>query len=303
MICSDDLFCDTALAFHEIATRAAIIMPETFNASYVPWPEAEAGFAAEFRPMPGVAASDAGVPLVLLHGLFGEAGNWGDCAARLQQNLRVLTPDLPLFSLPFGRPLIETLSDHVLRLLDDRGISRAVVAGNSLGGHVALRLAMSHPERVEALVLTGSSGLFERGFESSVPRRPTRRYLEEKIREVFFDPAHVTESLLNAVVRTLTDTRKVLSILRLAKAAKRDNLNSLLHQIRCPTLLVWGENDIITPPSVADDFNKLISGSRLHFIPQCGHAAMMEHPAEFARILDEFLSGIRSAPPSPLLCS
>lgn len=240
-------------------------------------------------------------PLLLLHGLFGETGNWNACQRYYAPRRQVLVPELPLFSLPSGGQEISALSTSVLKMMDEKGIDRAVVAGNSLGGHVALRLAIAHPDRVEALVLTGSSGLFERGFERRVPRRPSRDFLRTKIQEVFHDPAHVTDELLSEVGRTLADPRKIMAILRLAKAAKRDNLANLLQQVRCPALLVWGENDGVTPPSVAEEFHAGIPDSRLHFIPECGHAPMMEHPVAFIEHLDVFLSEISARESARLL--
>ena len=237
-----------------------------------------------------VASKNEHHPLLLLHGMFGEAGNWQECQRRWSPVRKVLAPPLPLFSLKGDEPPINALATFALGVLDSQGIDKAVVAGNSLGGHVALRLALAHPDRVAALVLTGSSGLFERGFERKVPRRPSRSFLHEKISEVFYDSSLVTEELMDGVNATLTDVRKAVHLLRLAKAAKRDNLNLLLHRITCPTLLVWGENDNITPPSVGHEFHELITGSQIRFIPRCGHAPMMERPEEFNAILDEFFT-------------
>jgi 2-hydroxy-6-oxonona-2,4-dienedioate hydrolase len=81
----------------------------------------------------------------------------------------------------------------------------------------------------------------------------------------------------------------VLRIVSLAKSALRHNLREFLSAIKTPTLLVWGSNDNITPTFVGEEFHKLMPDSSLHFIEQCGHAAMMEKPEEFNLILDNFL--------------
>jgi 2-hydroxy-6-oxonona-2,4-dienedioate hydrolase len=83
---------------------------------------------------------------------------------------------------------------------------------------------------------------------------------------------------------------KAIKIIALAKSAIRNNLGEELNQIQQPTLLIWGANDSITPPFVGREFQRLIPHSELHFIDKCGHAPMMEVPAEFNVILHQFLT-------------
>lgn len=227
--------------------------------------------------------------VVLLHGMFGNAGNWRSCADHLSREWPVFTPELPVFDTPARQTVVEGLVDHVNRLLDEWEVEKVILGGNSLGGHVALQMALRDPRRIEGLVLTGSSGLFERGFERHIPRHPSRDWLRAKIREVFFDGKHVTESLLDEVSATVLDSRRARQILRVARSAKRDNLREMLHHIACPVLLAWGEEDRITPPATALEFKENLQDADLHFIPQCGHAAMMERPDEFNHLVAEFL--------------
>ena len=98
-----------------------------------------------------------------------------------------------------------------------------------------------------------------------------------------------TKELVDEVFEITVSRVKVIKIIALAKSAIRNNLGEELNQIKQPTLLVWGQNDIITPPFVGKEFNKLIPNSELHFIDKCGHAPMMEVPEEFNQILDGFL--------------
>lgn len=228
------------------------------------------------------ARSKPGV--VLLHGMFGRPGDWADVGRELRAEWRVITPHLPVFDFPCGRCGLENLCEDVERRLDQEGFERVVLGGNSLGGHIAVLMALRLPERVEALVLTGSSGLFERGFERGVPRRPTRAWLRNKMEEVFFDPIHVTEERLDSVCETVGDTRTMLNAVRLARSIKRSNLRDVLPKIQCPVTLVWGEDDRITPPSVAHEFARYLPKADLHFIPGCGHTPPMERPEEFYRI-------------------
>lgn len=217
--------------------------------------------------------------------MFGRPTDWAAVGKELRGEWRVITPHLPVFDFPCGRCGLANLCDDVERRLDQEGMDGVVLAGNSLGGHVAVLTAARLPDRVEGLVLTGSSGLHERGFERGVPRRPNREWLRQKVEEVFYDPVHVTDELLDAVSETIGDMRTLLNVVRLAKSVKRSNLRGILPQIRCPVTLIWGENDQITPPEVAHEFAHHLPFADLHFIARCGHTPPMERPVEFNRIL------------------
>ena len=211
-----------------------------------------------------------GEPVILLHGLLGHMDHWDSTLDAVAPLARVLAPELPLFEPSFEDISLATLADHVRRFMDALDIGRAVVGGNSLGGHVALELALAHPERVSRLVLTGSSGLFERSFTRGVPHRPSAGYVREKMEEVFYDPAIVTDAWVDSVLRTVTTRFSALRVLRVARAARTRNIEPLLRAIDAPTLLVW-----------------------MVFLPRCGHAAMLEQPEAFASVLRHWLGETR----------
>ena len=228
--------------------------------------------------------------LVLLHGMFGAADNWRECAGHLGGRWDVLVPELPVWDLSRAETCVHSLVAHVEGLLDSRGVARAALAGNSLGGHIALEMALRRPDRVEALVLMGSSGLFERGLEGQGPRRPTREWVRAKMHQVFFDERHVTEELVDQVHGTVLDPRRITKIVRMAKSAKQGNLSGLLHGIRCPVLLVWGEEDRITPCRSAHEFKRHIPHAELEFLSRCGHAPNIERPREVSALMEGFLA-------------
>ena len=149
---------------------------------------------------------------------------------------------------------------------------------------------LKHPERIKTLTLTGSSGLFESGMGDSYPKRGNKEYIRKKSELTFYDPAMATDELVNEVFEITNNRIKVIKIIALAKSAIRNNLGEELNHIKQPTCLIWGNNDTITPPFVAKEFNKLIPNSEVHFIDKCGHAPMMEAPSEFNFILERFLS-------------
>jgi 2-hydroxy-6-oxonona-2,4-dienedioate hydrolase len=158
-----------------------------------------------------------------------------------------------------------------------------------LGGHVALVHVLKHPEQIKTLTLTGSSGLFENGMGDSYPKRGDYEYIKKKTQLTFYDPEMATKELVDEVFEITNSRVKVIKIIALAKSAIRNNLGEELNQIKQPTCLIWGNNDTITPPFVGKEFNKLIPNSELHFVDKCGHAPMMEVPAEFNSILSAFL--------------
>jgi len=230
-----------------------------------------------------------GEAVVLLHGLMGEMDHWEPTLDALGDRYRVMAPLLPIFDPLLAEPSITELADHVVRLLDQLDTARAVVGGNSLGGHVALTLALRWPARVSGLILTGSSGLFERGFSRNVPHVPSAEFVRTKMEEIFYDPSLVTPAWVEAVRRVVTTRATALRVLQFARAARRDNLEARLPDVAAPTLLVWGKDDRVTPIDVAERFHALIPGSELVYITNCGHAPMLEHPATFSQIVGDWL--------------
>jgi pimeloyl-ACP methyl ester carboxylesterase len=230
-----------------------------------------------------------GEPLLLLHGLFGALSNFADLVEHFRKQYKVIVPLLPLFDLDIFHTTVGGLEKHVQKFIELRDYHNIHLLGNSLGGHVALVHILKHPERIKSLILTGSSGLFENGMGDSYPKRGDRDYIKKKTEVTFYDPAMATKELVDEVFEITNNRIKVIKIIALAKSAIRNNLGEELNQIKQPTLLIWGNNDIITPPFVGQEFQKLIPNSELHYIDKCGHAPMMEVPDEFNRILEAFL--------------
>ena len=230
-----------------------------------------------------------GEPLVVLHGLFGALSNFKDLIEHFRHQYKVVVPMLPLFDLDILHTTVGGLAKHVHKFLETRDYKNVHLLGNSLGGHVGLVHVLKHPERVKSLILTGSSGLFENGMGDTYPRRGDYEYIKKKTEVTFYDPKMATKELVDEVFEITRNRLKVIKIIALAKSAIRNNLGEELNNIQQPTLLVWGNNDTITPPFVAREFHRLIPNSELHFIDKCGHAPMMEQPEEFNVILDKFL--------------
>ncbi len=230
-----------------------------------------------------------GEPLMLLHGLFGALSNFEGLIEYFKHHNRVIVPMLPLLDMDILHTSVGGLAKYVHRFIEARQLNDVHLLGNSLGGHVALVHILKHPEKIKSLILTGSSGLFENGMGDSYPKRGDYEYIKKKTELTFYDPKTATKELVDEVYSITNNRLKVIKIIALAKSAIRNNLGEELNQIKQPTLLVWGNNDTITPPFVAREFNRLIPNSELYFIDKCGHAPMMEVPDEFNQILHKFL--------------
>ena len=231
-----------------------------------------------------------GEPLILLHGLFGALSNFKDLVEGFKNTHRVIIPLLPLYDLTLIEPSVSGLAKYVQKFIEHQKIERFHLLGNSLGGHVGLVYALKHLDKIKSITLTGSSGLFENGMGETYPKRGDYNYVEKKTALTFYDPKVATKELVDEVFSIINNRMKALKIIALARSAIRHNLGDELNEIKIPTCLIWGKNDTITPPMVAEEFHKLLPNSELHWIDKCGHAPMMEVPVEFNAILSAFLA-------------
>ena len=231
-----------------------------------------------------------GQTMLLLHGLFGALSNWDDVIHRFSDNYRVVIPMLPVYEMPVRKAGLENLNAFLEKFVAEMDLDNMVVMGNSLGGHIGLLYTLDNPNKVDRLILTGSSGLFENSMGGSFPKRGSYEYIKERVEYTFYDPATISKEYVDEVFEITNSISKCLSIVSIAKSAQRHNMAEELHKIKAPTLLVWGLNDTITPPMVGYDFNRLIPNSRLRFIDQCCHAPMMENPERFNQLVEEFLT-------------
>ena len=230
-----------------------------------------------------------GEVIILLHGLFGALSNWKSVVDFFSKKYRVIIPKIPLTDIDVKDANLESLTKLVVKFITSNRLKNFTLIGNSLGGHIGLMYTIQNPNKVKQLVLTGSSGLYENSFGGSFPKRGDYGYINERVNHTFYNPNILTKKYVDNIFNTLNDNDKCLNIITIARSAQRNNLSKKLYRIKCPTYLIWGLNDTITPPSVAHQFNKLISKSKLKFIDKCCHAPMMERPKEFNKILKSFL--------------
>lgn len=226
-----------------------------------------------------------GPVILVLHGLFGALSNFKDVFQTFSGSYKVVIPLLPIYELPLLKCNVKNLANFLHRFIEYKKFDSVNLLGNSLGGHVALVHSAAHPEKVRSVTLAGSSGLYENAFGGSFPRREDKKYLREKIALTFYDPDIVTDELVDECHDAVNDRNKILRILSIAKSAIRHNMASELPNYKMPFCLIWGKDDKITPPEVADEFHAKLPDSDLYWIDKCAHAPMMEHPKTFNELL------------------
>ena len=232
-----------------------------------------------------------GQVIILLHGLMGGLSNFKDVIGFFSsKGYKVIIPELPIYNLPLKETTVTAFSDFLEDFIKYKNLSDVILLGNSLGGHVGLIYSNKNPSFVKSLVLTGSSGLYENSMGESYPKRENYGYIKRKTQEVFYNSKVATKEIVDEVFETVNNREKLVRTLSIAKSAIRHNMSEELPNIKTPTLLIWGENDLVTPPEVAREFKSLLPNSKLEWIKKCGHAPMMEHPDEFNKILFNWLN-------------
>lgn len=229
-----------------------------------------------------------GKPIVFLHGLVGLNDHWEEVARRLAGRARCHLLQLPLLDLTDEDCSIHGATELTAAYLRDHVREPATIVGNSFGGHVALKIAIEQPRLARALVLAGASGLIEKSIVSDVQIRPNLEWVERKIGELFHDRSKMLASDVTRAHEVLSHRPQARAMVKLSKSARRNHLGEEIHKIACPTLIVWGRQDIVTPPEACEQFSRDIPDTRVVWIEQCGHAPMIECPEPFAEALAEF---------------
>ena len=231
-----------------------------------------------------------GQPIIILHGLMGGLSNFeGVMNCFSPKGYRVIIPELPVYTLPVLNTSVKSLSEFLHDFIKHKGLKDVILLGNSLGGHVGLLYTKNHSDFVKGLVITGSSGLYENNLGDGYPKRGDYEYIKKKSQDVFYDPKVATKEIVDEVFESVNDRNKLIRTLALAKSAIRHNMAKELPKMKTPTAIIWGEDDSVTPPNVAEEFNQLLPDSNLYWIEKCGHAPIMEHPDRFNEILEEWL--------------
>ncbi len=239
----------------------------------------------------------AGRPLVFLNGLLGMNEHWFGMLGPLSKRAECILVQPPLLEMKGKGCSVDGVTQLTIAVPESICDQPAVLLGNSLGGHVSLRVALERPDLVRGLALIGSSGLFERSFEKGVQHSPSHDWIDNKIKGLFFDPEfHAIPALVDAAYDKLRHRSAARALVKLGRSAKRDHLGDRLHEIRCPVVIPWGKQDQVTPPEVAEQFHAKLPESKLVWMDGCGHAPQIERPdlvqQAVSGFLDDLVAGV-----------
>ncbi|MDO3704917.1 alpha/beta fold hydrolase [Micromonospora sp. C28SCA-DRY-2] len=263
-----------------------------------------------------------GPPVVLLHGIGRTLRDFTEQHELLADRYRVHSVDLPGYggSLPMAEPYtLPALARFVGRYLDAVGVEApAHLVGNSLGGAIAMRLAVAEPARVASLALVNSAGF---GREVTMMLRllalrplgrlllrPSRSAARRTERALFHDAAFATaERVAYALevarqphaARVLLETAHSLGTFRGVSPQWREELLTELARLDVPTLVVWGDRDLILPAAHLDAARTRLPRARTHLFTDCGHMPQIECAEEFSRLLVDFWTAAPAAEPAP----
>jgi 4,5:9,10-diseco-3-hydroxy-5,9,17-trioxoandrosta-1(10),2-diene-4-oate hydrolase len=258
-------------------------------------------------------AGDGPDTLVLLHGAGPGVSGWSNFSGNLEHytgNFRTLIVDMPGFGksahpAEYDRSYLRYAADAVVSLMDELGVGSAHVLGNSLGGSVAARLVLAHPDRVRRLVLMGpgsalSIGLFaprpsegiRRLMEFQTAPEKTREKMEAFLRSMVYDQSLVTEQLIDDRFKAATDPATAGGLKAMQVANQKFPVDGELWreagEIKHDVLITWGREDRVQPLDGAFVGFRLLENARLHVFPKCGHWAMIEQRDEFQRLTTDF---------------
>jgi 3-oxoadipate enol-lactonase len=249
----------------------------------------------------GYETRGEGEPLLLLHGFPHDRTLWTPQLANDGLGVRRIAPDLPGFgeSTAAAEASLECWADWVADLLDALALRRVILGGLSMGGYLAFAVWRRHPGRVRGLVLADT-----RAGADSEEGRAKRREMQALARAE--GAAAVAERMSTGMVgRTTRDERPAVvatldAMMRRAPVPAitdalqalmdREDSTSTLETITVPTLVVCGEEDVLTPPAESRALHAAIAGSELAIIPRAGHASNLEDPAGFDGLLSRFLA-------------
>jgi len=231
-----------------------------------------------------------GTPIIILHGLMGGLSNFNDVLNFFpSKGYKVLIPELPIYDMPLLKTNVKNFAKFLEKFILHKGLDNVILLGNSLGGHIGLLHTKMYTSHVKALIITGSSGLYEKAMGDGYPKRRDYEYVKKLAQDVFYDSDMATKEVVDEVFSTVNDRMKLVKTLSIAKSAIRHNMAQDLPKMDTPTCIIWGKNDAITPPDVAESFHELLPDSDLFWIDKCGHAPMMEHADTFNTILYDWL--------------
>jgi pimeloyl-ACP methyl ester carboxylesterase len=280
---------------------------EELRARWAPAPSVFLNVAGMRVHMRDEGPRDDASPVVLLHGTASSLHTWDGWTEALRSKRRVIRFDLSGFGLtgpsPDGIYGVEDDVRLVIAVLDHLGIERCVLGGNSLGGSIALRAALTHPARVDKLILVDSGGYPTRPTSMPIAfylaRLPMfgwvvghilpRGLVEQGLRNVYGDPSKVTPELVDRSRELTQRAGNRRALIERGRQRRPSNVAHRIAELKLPTLIIWGGQDRLIPPDTAHRFHHDIAGSTLAIFDDLGHVPQEEDPVRTAAAVKQFL--------------
>jgi pimeloyl-ACP methyl ester carboxylesterase len=234
----------------------------------------------------------AGEKVLFIHGAGGNTELWYFQKRYLSKSMEVILVDLPGHGKSGGDPYtsVDDYCEAVYRLMDAEGIDKAIIAGQSMGGAIALSFALAHPERLSGLILLGTGAKLKVFPEILQGILKNKREAVNKIMEFAFSKKTSAQILRSGFAAMMKNTKKVIH--GDFYSCQSFNVMDSLDRIGVPTLVVCGKDDFLTPPKFSEFLNKGIKNSRLVLIEDAGHMLMIEKPVETNRAIEDFVKEV-----------
>ena len=233
-----------------------------------------------------------GRPVIFCHGLFGGVFNIDTVCKELSKNYRFLMPFLPMYDMALKDCTVRKLGDYIETFIEDLELNEAVAIGSSMGGGALLHYASKTGNKLNGLILCGSSGLSNIPLAKGYFKRKNYDFISEATKDIFFDRTVPSPEMIRDVFNAIQSNEIVLRSIRFTKSATKHLMHHELPKIHVPVLLVWGKQDPITPVEIAPLFQELLPDARLRVIDKCGHVPAQEKPYHFLENFFEFVKKI-----------
>ncbi len=222
-------------------------------------------------------AQGSGPPLLLVHGLSGSVAWWRRNIRDFARHFTVYTVELAGYGTNRAwRPLrIQAAAGCLGALIASLSNGRAHVVAHSMGGHICTYLAAHYPDRIDRLVLAAASGLLRSDIFRMALKLPAATWYGQ----LDFVPTLARDALRAGPVNLLLGSLDILS----------DDVSETLASIIAPTLLIWGEKDVLVPPALGEAAQQAIPNARLVIIKGAGHNVMWDQSARFNQVVLDFL--------------
>lgn len=244
------------------------------------------------------------IPIIFIHGFPFDKLMWQPQLDLFGKNYRVIAYDIRGFgksTIGSAQGSINLFADDLVKFMDGLEIKKAIVCGLSMGGYILLNAIIRYPQRFDAIILSDTQCIAD-SFEAKEKRKKAiSQIVAGKINDfalgfianIFSDETKKTKGdVVEKIKRTILSTRAEAVTATLSVLAERQNLCSSISQIEVPTLIICGEQDIVTPVEQAEFLHDTIPNSQLKIIENAGHMSNLEKPDEFNMHIVEFLSGI-----------